>query len=242
MVAMNTAQLVQAALDLVGWEAPPSDTRVGHPGTRISHVLIGMDLDVGDLFMARQLGYHGVIAYQRHGEHDPARFPLAALRDRPDRLPSAARLLDLPLALIRSPFDELGRRRLQAAIDDVLDSNPGATLGDLRAALRAVPPLGAAPFYCLPEAAWEEFAGKTIVVGSASLAESALTPAAIRAADTLCCRSLAPEAGRARAAGELPPRLLLLGEDPAAAVGILPYITHLREQGIEVTAYSGIPG
>jgi hypothetical protein len=44
MAAMNTEQLVRVALDLVGWNEAPADCTVWHPGTRISHVLIGLSL------------------------------------------------------------------------------------------------------------------------------------------------------------------------------------------------------
>jgi len=64
MTAMNTDQLLQVALDLAATTAAIScDSAVLNVGTRISHVLLTAHVDIGTLFMARQLGYHAVIGY-----------------------------------------------------------------------------------------------------------------------------------------------------------------------------------
>ena len=239
MGVMQAHQLVQAALDLVGWGAAPPDTAVRHPGTRIGHVLIGLDLEAGDLFMARQLGYHAVIAYQRHGFTDPAQAPLAALRDHDDRLPSVARLLDLPFVTLRSPLDELGRRHVQSAVTGVLQERPQATLSEIRQALRAIAPLEDAPLPMLP-AGGDLLAGEVLVLNTSSLATSVIPADAWTRDLTICCRSLTPADAERFVASATPPRFILLGEDVGAAIGLLPYIAHLRAEGLEVTAFSGL--
>jgi hypothetical protein len=174
MPAMNTDQLMQAALDLVGWQAIPADSAIYHPGTRIGHVLLGIDIDPDQVFMARQLGYHAVIAQQRCGDSGPfweafARHSdlladvgvpraeaeaavqpalnilrMQALRENMDRVPSVARLLDQPCLNIQSPLDELGRRLLQTTIDTLLATKPMAMVADIHDALMTLPAFAAA--------------------------------------------------------------------------------------------------
>jgi hypothetical protein len=118
--------------------------------------------------MARQLGYHAVVAYRAVGQMIPPgdvlrRFEsflvscgltptnslariesmirnneAARLSENADLVPSVARLLDLPFVTIGSPFDKLCRRALKATIDRLLAERPDATVEDLCEALRAV--------------------------------------------------------------------------------------------------------
>ena len=62
---------MQLALDLVGWTEIPPDSAIYYPGSRISHVLIGIDVGAGELFLARQLGFHAVIAHHPNGFTGP---------------------------------------------------------------------------------------------------------------------------------------------------------------------------
>src|SRR5579884_3973939 len=71
MPAMTTDQLMRAALDLVGWDETPADCAIYHPGTRISHILLGIDIEPDLVFMARQLGYHAVVAHRPCGFTGP---------------------------------------------------------------------------------------------------------------------------------------------------------------------------
>ncbi|HKD74128.1 MAG TPA: hypothetical protein VKB76_01480 [Ktedonobacterales bacterium] len=174
MPAMTTDQLMRAALDLVGWEDVPADCAVYHPGTRIGHVLLGIDIEPDLVFMARQLGYHAVIAHRPCGYTGPiwevaarhvdlleaagvprqiaeeAVIPalnvlrVQALRENYDRAPSIARLIDQPFLSIQSPLDELARRAIQTALDAVVAAKPLALVGDLHDALMALPSFAAA--------------------------------------------------------------------------------------------------
>lgn len=62
MAAVTTERLMQIALEMAGMSEVPPDSRVEYAGTRISHILFGIDVGPAELFMARQLGYHAVIA------------------------------------------------------------------------------------------------------------------------------------------------------------------------------------
>ena len=174
MAAVTTERLMEIALELAGWNAIPGDCAVYYPGARISHVLMGIDVGTAELFMARQLGYHAVIAlhpagyvgpfwevYRRHvGQmvaagvpHDEAEAAVAgrvvamqaqAQRENYDQAASVARLLETPFLTIHSPLDELGRRTMQSVADDLAARRPDATRADLRDALLALPEFAAA--------------------------------------------------------------------------------------------------
>jgi hypothetical protein len=174
MAAVTTARLMEIALEMAGWENIPGDCAIYSPGTRISHVLLGIDVGTSELFMARQLGYHAVLAHHPCGYAGPywevyrlhvgqmvaagvprdvaeaavaariAGFEAAAQRENYDHIASVARLLETPLLNIHSPLDEVGRRIMQATVDAELAANPAATVADLRAALLRLPEFAAA--------------------------------------------------------------------------------------------------
>jgi hypothetical protein len=175
MAAVTTETLLSIALEMTGASETPPDCSIDFPGTRISHILIGLDVGAAELFMARQLGFHAVIALRPHvvpGEawrlvewHEQRLRMLGVQRERnmlglvamelqlraaalaadQDALPSVARLLEMPLVTIGSPLDELARRRIQDVADDLTITEPAPTVGKLRDALLALPEFAAAP-------------------------------------------------------------------------------------------------
>jgi len=64
---MNTDDLMQLALDLIGWESLPADSAVYVPGNDLRRVLMGLDIGTAELLMARQMGYDAVIAHHPVG-------------------------------------------------------------------------------------------------------------------------------------------------------------------------------
>ncbi|HEY7123992.1 MAG TPA: hypothetical protein VH540_08595 [Ktedonobacterales bacterium] len=169
MAAVTTERLMQLALDLVGWTEIPPDSAIYNPGSRISHVLMGIDAGAAELFMARQLGFHAVIAHHPAGYTGPTwevyRYHVtqmvaagvpkeqaeAAVAGRIgdlqaraqmqnyDHATSVAKMLEMPYLNIHAPLDELGRRLMQAKIDARLASQPDATVRDVRDALLEMP-------------------------------------------------------------------------------------------------------
>lgn len=174
MAAVTTARLMEIALEMAGWDSMPGDCAIYYPGTRISHVLLGIDVGSAELFMARQLGYHAVIAHHPAGYAGPywevyrlhvqqmvtagvrrevaeaavaeriAGFQAAAQRENYDHVASVARLLETPFLNIHSPLDEVGRRIMQETVDKAVAANPAATVADLRDALLKLSPFAAA--------------------------------------------------------------------------------------------------
>ncbi len=174
MAAVTTERLMQIALEMAGWESIPGDCAIYYPGTRISHALMGIDAGAAELFMARQLGYHAVIAHHPAGYAGPfwdvyhlhvgqmvaagvpadvaeqaiaARiegFKAASQRENYDHAASVARLLEIPFLNIHSPLDEVGRRIMQDTVDTQLARQPDATVADVRDALLKLPEYAAA--------------------------------------------------------------------------------------------------
>ena len=166
---MDTSQLMQVALDLVGFDAVPDDSAIYVPGEGIRRLLFGLDIGAGELLMARQLGYDAVIAhhpvgvaprawrvFERHVDllvgagvpEEAARAAVApklgALRvdgqtRNYEQVPMAAQRLGIPFLNIHCPLDELGRRAMQEAVDQALAAAPRATLGDVEIALASLP-------------------------------------------------------------------------------------------------------
>ncbi len=64
---MNTDDLMQLALDMIGWKSIPADSAVYVPGENRRRVLLGLDIGTGELLMARQMGYDAVIAHHPIG-------------------------------------------------------------------------------------------------------------------------------------------------------------------------------
>lgn len=174
MAAVTTDDLMRIALDMAGWDSIPGDCAIYNPGTRISHVLMGIDAGAAELFMARQLGYHAVIAHHPQGYAGPfwdvyhlhvgqmvaagvpadvaeqamairiAGFKAASQRENYDHAASVARLLEMPFLNIHSPLDEVGRGIMQRAVDEQLARKPDSTVADMRDALMHLPEYAAA--------------------------------------------------------------------------------------------------
>lgn len=174
MAAVTTARLMEIALEMAGWTSMPGDCAIYYPGTRINHVLLGIDVGTAELFMARQLGYSAVIAhhpagyagpfwevYRRHVEQMVGAgvpravaeaavadrivaFETSAQRENYDHVASVARLLETPFLNIHSPLDEVGRRILQETVESALAAHPSATVADLRDAFLTLAPFAAA--------------------------------------------------------------------------------------------------
>jgi hypothetical protein len=165
MAAVTTERLIAIAYELAGWTDTPPDWMVYQPGTRISSVLVGLDVGPADLFMARQLGYHAVVSYRPAGYAGPvgprmarriermvaAGLPRAAAIEvsRPralavraesqahnyDYAPSVARMLETPFVTVYDPLAEVWRRILQQRLDEHVSGLSAPTLADLRDAV-----------------------------------------------------------------------------------------------------------
>ncbi len=269
---MNTDELMQVALDLAGFAHIPEDSAVYVPGDDIQRVLFGLDIGTGELLLARQAGYDAVIAHHpvgvphrswrvfaRHvdllvGAGVPEEAARAAVAPRLETLrvdgqsrnyeqvPMAAERLGMPFLNVHCPLDEVGRRVMQETVDRLLAANPAAMLGEVAAALAALPaarraetevmvPLGdpAAP------------AGRVLVCHGAVTNGGAGVARACYAHGiaTVVYIHIAPgdlEMLRADGRGQM----VVVGHLVGDALGIEPYIAALRERGLEVDVLSRV--
>ncbi|MHA2202687.1 MAG: hypothetical protein ACW991_03260, partial [Candidatus Hodarchaeales archaeon] len=64
---MDTNDIIEIALDLVGMSKLPADSAVYVPGENISNVLYGIDIGVAELLYAKNQGFDCVIAHHPVG-------------------------------------------------------------------------------------------------------------------------------------------------------------------------------
>ena len=64
---MNQSEIIEAALRLSGFREIPSDTGIQVPGSRISRPWFSIDVGVGELLMAKEMGCDSVIAHHPLG-------------------------------------------------------------------------------------------------------------------------------------------------------------------------------
>ena len=71
---MNTRQIMDLALEMAGISEVPADSGIINPAEEVEKVMIGVDIDTADLFLARELGVDLVI-----GHHPVTGSPAASL-------------------------------------------------------------------------------------------------------------------------------------------------------------------
>lgn len=64
---MNTNDIMQLALDLVGFDEIPGDSAIYVPGDNIKSVMFGIDIEPAELLVAREIGVDAVIAHHPAG-------------------------------------------------------------------------------------------------------------------------------------------------------------------------------
>ena len=274
MAAVTTERLMDIALDMAGYSEIPADSGIYYSGTRISHVLVGIDVGPAEVFMARQLGYHVVLAHRPPGYPGPvwevyhrhvaqmeeygvphtvaqeaiasryARLEAAALLHNYERVPSVARLLEMPLLNILSPLETIGRHLLKRIVDEATAANPSTSLAELTTVLGALPELRSAP--TAPQLMVGDWSQP---VGVAAISHGAYLPpdwAIARAylahgIDTLICAGIDGSEIQQLSEGTLDRgAILALGSSAMASIGLNPYISRLRAEGLEVTSFSGV--
>ena len=158
-----------------------------------------------------------------------------------DRAPSIARLIDMPYMNIHTPLDEIGRRRMADACATLAPTNTVADLiehfravfGEFRHALTAIEPAVGALGNQLGRIAVAHGAGTN---GGYPVAKAYFT----HGIDTVIYIHCAPR-DIMRLRQEFPDNnLVVTGHIASDSVGINPFIAALEDNGMEVTAISGI--
>ena len=193
---VTTEELMRIAMEMAGQTEFPADSRIHLSGKNIKKILFGIDMGVAELLVGKQLGYDCVMAHHpdpsvltfpdvldlhvdiavRNGvpeaevreviERMKQNQRLARHSANYDHAPSFARLLNMPYLNIHNPLDEIGRKRMQDAIDT--RCGPDSTVDDVIEALNTIPELRDAPTNVeLRLGKGSNRAGKTVVAHGA---------------------------------------------------------------------------
>jgi len=272
---VHTDDLMALALQMAGMDETPPDCGVYVPGRDITRVLFGIDVTVGDLLLAADLGCDCVIAHHYTGT--PARVtawkrylthidqmtqwgvPVEEARaavlprakalevefhmDNYDQVSSAARHLGMPFLNIHSPLDEIGRVRMQEAVDALLDQRPEVSAGEMAGVLAALPIVRSARTEVqLRIGKPENPAGRAVVShGALRNGGAAVARAYFRhGVSTVIYIHLNPSDYAELKNNEAEGNVIVVGHIAADSFGIIPYVEELRGRGIEVLLSGGL--
>lgn len=262
---------MHVALEMAGFTRIPEDSAIHVPGINIRRILFGIDVGAAELALAKELGFDLVIAHHptgvtpqqwkiflRHVEFMtaagvPEDVALAAVAERVeglqlrgqssnyDHAPSVARLLKMPFMNIHAPLDELGRRRICERVDHVL-ARAKATVGDLVAALGALPEIAAAPTSVHLVMGDKRQLVRKVVVGHGALTNGGYPVARAcftHGVDTVIYLHIDfAELQRLRAVKR--GNLILTGHLAGDSLGFTPFHAALARLGLEVVSFSGV--
>ncbi len=68
MKMINTKEIMDIALELAGFKSVPADSAIYYRGKNIRRILFGIDADVPELMLAKQLNYDAVISHHPKGK------------------------------------------------------------------------------------------------------------------------------------------------------------------------------
>lgn len=74
-MGLSTREIMDASLDLVGWDDVPADSTIYVPGERIETALVGIDLESPELQLAAREGYDLALAHHPAGGRARLEFP-----------------------------------------------------------------------------------------------------------------------------------------------------------------------
>lgn len=271
-MSLTTEEIMQVALELAGLREVPPDSGVYVSGENIRRVLFGIDITPAELMLAGQMRFDAVIAhhpmgaqveawkvYLRHVDQlvaagvpeQEAReavsqriesLALAAHSANYDHLPSVARLMGMPYMNIHLPADEVGRRRMQEEVDQLLATNPQARVAEVVEALYQLGEFRrAATRIQVRVGSSDAPAGRTVVShGAYSNGGYGVAAAYFRhGVGTVACIHIGGE-DVARLRKETRGNLIAAGHVAGDSVGINVLIAELERRGLEVTRIAGV--
>lgn len=102
---MNTEQIMALALELAGLDSVPADSQIYHSGSNINRILIGIDIDSPELWIAKQLGFD--LALSHHPKGSSARLNFAeVLRRHVDQMTLAGVPREVAESIIQAKMTE----------------------------------------------------------------------------------------------------------------------------------------
>lgn len=267
---MNTSEMMKIAMEMVGQTTIAPDSAIYVEGSNIKRVLAGIDIGVPELMLGKQLGCDCVWAHHpqtacitfpeildihvdlmvKHGVPvDEAKRAIAGLKEATtmryhsgnyDHTVSVAKLLGMPFLNIHNALDELGRHRMQEAIDTKVGAK--GTLQDVVDALLTIPELKTAPTRPLIKVgAPDTPAGKVVVAhGAGTNGGYEVAKAYFNHGVNTVVYIHCDPANIAKLRAEAKGNLIISGHIASDLAGIEPFIAELRKRGLEVIGISGI--
>jgi hypothetical protein len=269
---VDTNEIVSMSLDLIEMKELPADSSIYVPGKNIKKVLYGIDIGVAELAYAKEENFDCVIAHHPVGvvnywkvfwkhldqlkskgvpeeeareiiEKKVMALKYGAHSRNYDAIPSFARLIDIPFLNIHCPSDELGRRLISNAIQDLGEE-------------RNEPNLKKVVDYL--ESSFKEFqmaktkieiakGGEETPLGNWIFSHGALTNGGYAIADcyyrygvdTVIYIHIAP-AELSQILKLKTGQMMITGHLSSDSIGINPFLDKLEEKGVEVTAIGGL--
>jgi len=160
-----------------------------------------------------------------------------------NRTSGAARLLRMPFLNIHSPLDELGRRMMQEAVDDLLRTEPDVTVAEVAAHLNAsLREFQLAPTRIAIRHGDPDAPARRVVVAHGALTNGGADVARTyyeHGVDTVIYIHIAPpEVRKLHRLGR--GHLIITGHVASDSLGINAYLAEVERRGIEVVRLNGI--
>lgn len=160
-----------------------------------------------------------------------------------NRTSGAARLLEIPFLNIHSPLDELARQAMQQAVDDLLQTEPDATVAEVAAHLNAsIYEFQLAPTRIAIRHGDADAPARRVVVAHGALASGGANVARAyyeHGVDTVIYIDVAPaEVRKLNRLGR--GHLIVTGHVAGDSVGINAYLAEVERRGVEVVRLNGI--
>lgn len=263
------------ALEEAGMDRAPEDSEIYVPGSGLRRAVFAVDLDSGELALAKQSGFDVAIAHHPCGGSTWAGFPKVLERHGPimtgagvppaearaavealqeehgprthamnyDRLPSVARLLELPFMNIHAPADEIGRQVMQRTIASGVGD--AARVEAAARALEALPEFATTKHPIVVRMGREDAPlGRWVFVHGAGTNGGFPVAAALfrNGVDTVFYIHVDPGHLR-RLKDEFGPQgknLVVTGHMASDSVGINVVVRRLRAEGLEVHTMGGV--
>lgn len=261
---------MRLALEMAGMSQIPPDSMVHVEGRGIKRILCGIDIGTAELSLARGMGFDCVLAHHPDPAvltfpHMVDRFvslimdagvPAAEAEETVRRIkeplllryqsgnydhaPSFARLLGIPFLNIHNPLDEIGRRRMQQAVDSVV--GPDDPVSRVLEALLSIPEFRRAPTRpVLAMGSPDNRAGRVLVAhGAGTNGGYSVADACYRHGVGTVVYLHCDYGNLTRLRAENRGNLVLAGHIAADAAGIEPYLQELESRGLEIVRVSGL--
>jgi hypothetical protein len=155
---------------------------------------------------------------------------------------SVARLIGMPFMNIHTPLDEIGRQRVQSRLDSLASAHPGATAGDVLRTLQEFGEVKSArvsPMLAVGSA--EAPAGRSVFAhGALDIPNYAMLKAYYAHGIHTMLTLRTGYADLVRLRREQLGTLIVVGHMAGDSLGFTPFLSALRQLGLEVTTFSGV--